>query len=622
MTMNRLLKALLIVLMGVSSWADDGTPNDAYYDYKQYDCEIKNNKEITTVGIKITILKQTGKDNGRILIPINKFMKLKYLKGRIADRNDEVICEIEKSDLEKTCGFGDVYEVYSDICYYYYSKEINPDRYPYSIEYEYQTETNTLFFWRGVGFQEDIPVSRADYNLKAPDDFQFVSKIYGTRITETVSEGVHSWAAVDIPAIGEFYYKPDGYPETDRISFLAEKFSLGKYEFSGDSWKNIGQWYFELARDCYGPDIEPAFNDAAAERAIDYVGNIYSGIIDEYRYVSVSIGVGGWKPEPADQTREKKYGDCKALSTLLLSHMPESIEAYPVLALTRTVGKIDTTFPNFGFNHVFVMAVTEGDTIWMDPTCDQCAFGELPYTDEDIPVLVVRDNDSRLIYTPRSAPSENGIIRNINIHVNKESIPEFDVTVSYSGSYAFRIRSNLLHYDKDETNALLYSIFPGGDKNYEISHYDINNLNDIHKPFSVSFAAKAKRPLRKIKDVTYIQADMLEDLEDFEDMHKINLDERTIPINLGYPSALIDSVNITWAPEYQVDSIVLPPSDSAVFSLGVMAAKYDIKEDEITLILSKINKAYILPVDGFAEFKAFHEKSKEISSGYIKLYGL
>ena len=622
MNMNRLLQAIIIILICVSSWADDDTPCNAYYDYKQYDCEIKNNKEIMTVGTKVTIVNQAGKENGRIVIPIDKFAKLKYFKGEITDKNGEVLYNIEKSDFEKTCGFGDVYEIYSDVCYYHYSREINPDYYPYSIEYEYQTETNSLFFWRGKNFQNDIPVKRAVYNLKAPEDFRFNSKIYGTRITETFEEGSYSWTAENLPSQKEYYYKPDGYPEIDRISLLAKEFSLGKYEFSGDSWKDIGQWYFELAQDCYDPDDEKALDVSMAGGTIDNIRNIYNGIIDEYRYVSVSIGVGGWKPEPAEQTRERKYGDCKALSTLLLSQMPKSIEAYPVLALTRTEGKIDTTFPDFGFNHVFVMAVVEGDTVWMDPTCDQCTFGELPYTDQDIAVLLVQDDSSRIIYTPSSSASDNGIVRNINIYVNKESIPEFNVMVLYSGSYALRIRNSLMHYDKDETNALLYGLFPGGDKNYEISKYDIDNLNDIYEPLSISFMAKAKRPLRKIKEVSYIKADILEDLEDFEDIHKLNLDERTIPINLGYPSLLIDTINITWAPEFRIDSIVLPSSDSAMFSLGCMSAKYNSEEGGITLVLSKENKAYTLPVDEFDEFKAFHEKSKGISSNYIKLYGL
>lgn len=91
----------------------------------------------------------------------------------------------------------------------------------------------------------------------------------------------------------------------------------------------------------------------------------------DVRYIYVGLGNGNFTPATADDTWQRRYGDCKAKTALLLALLGElGIPAEAVLA-NNSGGDdgMDERLPSPGvFDHVLVRATIEGKTWWLDGT--------------------------------------------------------------------------------------------------------------------------------------------------------------------------------------------------------------------------------------------------------------
>jgi Domain of Unknown Function with PDB structure (DUF3857)/Transglutaminase-like superfamily len=91
---------------------------------------------------------------------------------------------------------------------------------------------------------------------------------------------------------------------------------------------------------------------------------------DQVRYVYVGLDGGNYRPAPADQTWERRFGDCKAKTVLLLALLKElRIEAEPVLGNLAGGDGTDQRLPSPAqFNHVLVRARIGTQSYWLDGT--------------------------------------------------------------------------------------------------------------------------------------------------------------------------------------------------------------------------------------------------------------
>lgn len=91
----------------------------------------------------------------------------------------------------------------------------------------------------------------------------------------------------------------------------------------------------------------------------------------DVRYIYVGLNGGNLTPASADETWQRRYGDCKGKTTLLLALLVElGIDAEPVLV--NSSGADDgldqrLPIPQY-FDHVLVRARIDGTTYWLDGT--------------------------------------------------------------------------------------------------------------------------------------------------------------------------------------------------------------------------------------------------------------
>ncbi|MXO74923.1 DUF3857 domain-containing protein [Altererythrobacter aerius] len=136
---------------------------------------------------------------------------------------------------------------------------------------------------------------------------------------------------------------------------------------------------------------------------------------EQVRYIYVGLDGGNYRPASAEETWERRYGDCKGKTALLMALLSElGVPARAVL-VNASAGDdgLETRLPSPGlFDHVLVHAQIGGKTYWLD--------GTMPGVIEmrEAPALPVRwslpltmDGSAlvKVAQTPAALPDEMGI---------------------------------------------------------------------------------------------------------------------------------------------------------------------------------------------------------------------
>lgn len=176
-----------------------------------------------------------------------------------------------------------------------------------------------------------------------------------------------------------------------------------------ESWEAVGAWYRELEseRVRFTPEIRTRAEElvAGSANAVDTVRALYDYVSREFRYVSLSFGLGRIQPHFATDVLENHYGDCKDKHTLLAALLA-AVGRDAHAALVHSSRLLDRSAPSPGqFDHL-VTAVPLGDTLlWLDTTAEVAPFGLLLTNLRGKVALVTSSADTAsLVSIPQDPP--------------------------------------------------------------------------------------------------------------------------------------------------------------------------------------------------------------------------
>lgn len=238
------------------------------------------------------------------------------------------------------------------------------------VEYAYTVAgSNPVFEGREFGsfqlqFSEPAQNLRARLLLPAnrPVSIRTQNDPPAAVVTEHDGFRDHRWSASDVAAL----VVEDGAP--------------GWYHpYPGVQWSEFADWMAvaNWAKPLYDvPKVLPptlraeigaiARDEDPAQRLLGALRFVQ----DEIRYLGVEIGPGSHAPSPPALVFERRFGDCKDKTLLLLSMLRElGIEARPALVNTYSGTGLPERQPSPGlFDHVLVEARIGRSRYWLDPT--------------------------------------------------------------------------------------------------------------------------------------------------------------------------------------------------------------------------------------------------------------
>lgn len=109
--------------------------------------------------------------------------------------------------------------------------------------------------------------------------------------------------------------------------------------------------------------LDPTDTLGSITRATEFVQG-------EVRYTGLDMGVNSHAPNQPETVIERRFGDCKDKTSLLIALLREAgIAAEPVLVHTEARAAVRERLPSpLAFNHVIVRAKLDGKDVWIDPT--------------------------------------------------------------------------------------------------------------------------------------------------------------------------------------------------------------------------------------------------------------
>src|SRR5271167_1164821 len=178
-----------------------------------------------------------------------------------------------------------------------------------------------------------------------------------------------------------------------------------------ETWEQIGRWYASLEKDRRAPS--PEVRAKAQELTKGLNGDLektealYDFVAKNFRYVSLSLGVGRYQPHAASDVLHDQYGDCKDKHTLLASLLEaEGLHASSVLI--NSSRKLDPDVPSPSqFDHVITLLpmTKPNEEVWMDTTSEVAPFRLLAFSLRNKLALVIPASGTpHLEETPADTP--------------------------------------------------------------------------------------------------------------------------------------------------------------------------------------------------------------------------
>ncbi|MBS1597920.1 MAG: DUF3857 domain-containing protein [Bacteroidetes bacterium] len=431
----------------------------------------------------ITILNDKGKDRLYFREITDKFTSLDDFEVRMYDMNGKSIGKYKQKDLRSMSiaeGFMDDDKRYL--------LQVSVPFYPVTIEYNYKIKfKGTLLYPHYEVLEPNEGVEFSSFTVKIAKELDLRYKEKNIQIKPVIKEDgnykVYNWQVKNLSPIvyeeGAVSYE-SRYPS---ILLAPNHFKLDDYEGDMTSWKSFGIWYGNLSKgmDILSDEKKVFYNDLVKNATNDRekVKIIYNYLQKNFRYVSIQLGIGGFKPFPADFTDSKKYGDCKGLSNYMQAVLHViGIKSYQALINARyNKEPVDPEFPCDQFNHVIVCVPLQKDSIWLECTSRTTDFGTLGSFTENRNALLITENGGVLVATPKSVSSNNTIKIRTMVDLKEDGSGKTNTTFTAIGEYK-QDMINLMDEKADEQKSSIMDRWGFKDPS-EIKFVDDQYPNDF-----------------------------------------------------------------------------------------------------------------------------------------------
>ncbi|MEM8999698.1 MAG: DUF3857 domain-containing protein [Bacteroidota bacterium] len=443
------------------------------------------NAMIVTATRAVTVLNENGNKYVHAYAYYDDNQKITDLSAVVYNHNGSEIEKFKERDFLDHSASGDA-TLYSDdrVKYLRYT----PISYPYTIIFKKAYKTPDTAFLPNWYFLDGYGVStqKSEYTLHVQCEVPFRFK--ENNLEAFGVQGEHSekrryYHAENISAIKREPYAPSFSEFSPNVRFALEKFHLKGVDGQAKNWEEFGKWiYTSLLTGQDELDEATILKIKELVSGVDdpkeKVKRIYGYVQNNTRYISVQLGIGGWKPISAREVDRVKYGDCKGLTNYTKALLKEvGIESfYTVVYADSPRRDIDPDFPALQGNHAFLNVPLADEELWLECTSQEVPVNYLGTFTDNRYVLKVTAQGGKLVKTGKYEDVQNFQSTKANLTVDEAGAIQAKVTIASKGiKYNQKYRLVKKKSEEIETHYKEYWDYVN---NLKIQYVDFQNNKD------------------------------------------------------------------------------------------------------------------------------------------------
>ncbi len=569
----------------------------------------------------VTIFNKKGSKYVNAYVHYDKNVKIKALQAAVYNEFGQQIKKIKKGDFEDVSAVSGG-TLYSDSRVKYLN--YTPTTYPYTIEFVSEiTTSNTAFipqFFPIRGYF--LSIENSTYKISYPQHISLRKKEINTEefnVEKEISEGNIRYKLTNVEVFKKESYSPPLQTITPKVLFASKQFSLEGVETTVENWNDFGKWMYndlvKAANDLPESTINAIKELVKNEKStIDKAKKIYQYVQDKTRYVSVQIGIGGWKPYSASYVDKLGYGDCKALTNYTMSLLDAvGIESnYTVIFAGRNQRNMDKDFTSMQGNHACLTLPIDGENIWLECTSQKVPFGFIGSFTDDRDALIIKPDGAEIKRTKKYTKAENSQVLKGYCSISEEGYLKADLKmismgIQYNDKY--RIEDYEAR-DKDVTYKKRWNYI----NNLTIDKIDINN-NKAAIQFEESLSLSAKKYSKNVGDRMLFEVNILNRNAHVPNRYK----NRTLPFEIKRGFIDKDNVEIELPSGYVVES--LPKNASLENKYGHYKTEIVLNQKNNSLSYSRefsVNDG-LYPKEYYDSFRAFYKEVARLDKAKVIL---
>ncbi|NEU09473.1 DUF3857 domain-containing protein [Flavihumibacter sp. R14] len=556
----------------------------------------------------VTILNNKADEFASFYSTYDKLVSISQLKVTVYNSKGEKVKSFNKADFKDRSLISD-YTIYQDDRVK--TLTVYETSYPYTVEYsEVKDYNGILTYPRWYTLSSfNVSLESSKYSISIPETLSLRYKESPlTKVSEEKTDGkkTYSWHAENISA-----FKTE--PMSTGLRELVPWAVLSPNEFEYDNftgnlgtWTSLGDWLNQLNKD---GDI---LNEATAQKVKSLTQGVsdrkkkieilYNYLQNSTRYVSVQLGIGGFKPIAADKVAQMSYGDCKALSNYMKALLKQ-VDIHSELVVLKSEESVDgslyTDFSSIGqANHMILCVPAAKDTVWLECTSQRMPFGYLGSSNSNRTVLLVTKDGGKLVRTPFYPASANKQTRVGNVTINASGASTANITTEYENEQFDDIFGQLFREPVDQKKFLYESLSIA---NPEILSYAYEQP-DKQKPKLVEHVSL------KVNDLTATGGDKL-----FLTLNLMNTrsyvpelsETRLTNFALQMSYSDTDRINYELPKDYKVEFL---PKDVQISSdFGEFSVKTTVEGNKITYIRTQKMYSKRYPPSRFKDLVEFYK---------------
>jgi transglutaminase-like putative cysteine protease len=554
----------------------------------------------------ITILSKNGEDQAWMSEYYDKFSSIYNMKAVMYDAKGTKLKTYKGSDF-KDRSLTDDGTMYDDnrVKFLRFLNAV----YPFTIEYSYEKDYNgylTFPSWSPVASYA-LSVERSTYTLQIPLNLSFKYLKNPELKTDSSQVGqsiIYHWAAEKLSAI-EYEPLSVGRKEiTPWVEASPNQFTYDNSSGNVETWRNLGTWLYGLTGNLQTlPESIKATVRSMVETAKsdkEKIAILYKYLQSNTRYVSVQLGIGGFKPISAEKVAAVNYGDCKALSNYMKALLLAADIKSNLVVLGAGIPSLNPNYASFGqSNHMILCVPGVRDTTWLECTSQHMPTGFLGNSTSAKAVLLITEEGGKLVNTPVYLPKANFQKRFTKVTLDAEGSADIEIDTDYGACQYEDAFAMMLKDPTEQRKELLDNL---GIPNMEIISANYSQPDKDVPELKESIRLKCSQLLTQGGNKSFLTLNILNRNESVP--RKVDNRKTSFAVPFGYDDT--DEVVYVLPVGYKAE--YLPEAVTIESEFGTYNSKAVLKDNTIIYTREKLMNSKKYPPEKYKDAVEFYKK--------------